>query len=275
MKKHLFLSFSMLVLASALMLNVFKPSNNNPIPAPKSQVERLNEYMILAVLYHQTAAEVRGLQYQAFNMSKTVLNEKLKSYKGKKKPAVVVDIDETVLDNCQFQAQCILGNFQYPVKWDEWCLLGQAPAIPGAVDFLNYANSKGVAVFYVSNRKAHLKDATVKNLINEGFPNVKDPFLMLRTAESSKDKRREIIEKDYEILMLFGDNMGDFTSEWSNKSIEERFKATDKNKEFFGSKYIVFPNSTYGDWEAAIYNHDFSLESAIKYRMRKEALKGF
>jgi len=274
MKKHKLLSFSLMLLAVALFINVFNISTPR-VPGAKSEAERVAEYTTLAVLYQQTAAEVRALQYQTFNMAKPVLDDALKLYKGKKKPAVVVDIDETILDNAQYQAQCILENFQYPVKWDEWCLLGTAPAIPGAVDFLNYANSKNVAVFYVSNRKAHLQDATVKNLVAEGFPNVKDPFLMFRHKESSKIGRRAEIEKNYEILMLFGDNLNDFSGDWEYKGIADRFKTTDDLKNLFGKKYFVLPNSTYGDWEGAIYNYDFSLESALKYRMRKATLRGF
>ncbi len=275
MKRYGFLSVSLLFLATALFLNLLIPEKTKHIPNPKAHAERVNEYMTLAVLYQQTAAEVKALQYQAYNVSKTVLDQKLRTYKGKKKPAIVVDIDETVLDNCQYQAQCILGNFQYPLRWDEWCLLAEAPAIPGAADFLNYADSKKVSVFYVSNRKAHLKDATVRNLIKEGFPNVKDQFLLLRTDESSKNKRRDLIMKDYEILMLFGDNLGDFSDDWEHTNIEDRFRITDEQKELFGNTYIVLPNSTYGDWEGAIYNYDFSHENAVKYRLRKDAMKGF
>lgn len=275
MKKYGLLSVSLFIFSTALLLNLISSKNTPNAPAPKAHAERVNEYMTLAVLYHQTAAEVRALQYQTFNIAKTVLDEKLRIFKGQKTPAIVVDIDETVLDNCQYQAQCILDNFQYPVKWDEWCLLAEAPAIPGAAEFLNYAHSKKVSVFYVSNRKAHLKDATVKNLVEAGFPNVKDPFVMLRTDESSKNKRREMISKDYEILMLFGDNTGDFSGEWEHKNIEDRFRITDDNRSLFGKTYFVLPNSTYGDWEGAIYNYDFSLENAVKYRLRKEALKGF
>lgn len=275
MKKYGFLSVSLLIFAIALFLNLFRPDNHHDSPTPKAHAERVSEYTTLAVLYQQTAAEVRAMQYQTFNFAKTVLDEKLRTSKGAKKPAIVVDIDETVLDNSQYQAQCILGNFQYPVLWDEWCMLAKAPAIPGAVEFLNYAHSKKVAVFYISNRKAHLMDATVKNLSDAGFPNVKDPFLLLRTNESSKNKRREIIQKDYEILMLFGDNMGDFSGDWEHNNINDRFEITDAQKNLFGKTYFILPNSTYGDWEGAIYNYDFSLENAVKYRMRKEALKGF
>jgi 5'-nucleotidase (lipoprotein e(P4) family) len=275
MKKQILLSASIMIFSIVLAVLAFMPKSPQALPAPRSMAERLNEYMTLAVLYQQTAAEVRAMQYQTYNSAKPVLDAQLKAYRGSKKPAVVVDIDETILDNCQFQAQCILGNFQYPVRWDEWCNLAIAPAIPGSVEFLNYAHSKGVAVFYVSNRKAHLKDATVKNLVDAGCPNVKDQFLLFRTAENSKTARRAIIEKDHEILMLFGDNMGDFSADWEHKTIEDRFRMTDENKKLFGTKYFVLPNSTYGDWEAAIYGYDYSLESAVKYRMRKEALKGF
>lgn len=276
MKKHISGVFIGLLLTAALVLNIFRPFTiMTPPPSPRSEAERIAEYTILAVLYQQTAAEVRALQYQAYNVAKTVLDEALKSYKGTKKPAVVVDIDETVLDNSPYQAQCILGNFQYPVGWDEWCLMAKAKAIPGAVDFLNYAHSKNVAVFYVSNRKSHLQDATVKNLVAEGFPNVKEPFIMSRTNESSKTSRRALIAKDYEILMLFGDNMNDFSGDWEHKNIEDRFRITDEQKQLFGKKYFVLPNATYGDWEGAIYNYDYAIDNAVKYRMRKAALRGY
>lgn len=275
MKKYFIISTVIFILGTFMFVLSFTAKKSSNIPAPRTTAERLNEYMTLAVLYHQTSAEVRALQYQAFNIAKSVLDEKLKSYKGTKKTALVVDIDETVLDNCQYQAQCILGNFQYPARWDEWCNLASAPAIPGAVEFLNYAASKKVSVFYVSNRKAHLKNSTVKNLKELGFPNVSDPYLMFRTAESSKTVRRALIEKDYEILMLIGDNLNDFSELWENKAIVDRFNTTDGQKEMFGKKYFILPNSTYGDWEGAIYGYDFSYENAVKYRLRKEAMKGF
>ena len=79
-----------------------------------------------------------------------------------KKMAIVVDIDETVLDNSPFEAKSIIENTDYPVYWDEWCQKEEARPIAGAVEFLNYAKSKGADVFYITNRKEHLKDVTIK-----------------------------------------------------------------------------------------------------------------
>jgi 5'-nucleotidase (lipoprotein e(P4) family) len=272
MKKLIFFAFVFSVFIFSSCRQSCKHDHSGDIPA---QNQSLNEHTTLAVLYQQSAAEVRALQYQAFNLAKLVLDQKLSAHKGSKKPAIVVDIDETILDNSRFQAQCILGNFSYPEKWDDWCLLAEAPAIPGSVDFLNYAHNKGVAVFYVTNRKAHLEEATVKNLISEGFPNLNASFLMFRTDESSKNVRRATIEENHEILMLFGDNLHDFSGEWEKKSVEERNAITDSLGYMFGNIYFVLPNSTYGDWEGAYYNHDFTHDQATKDSLRKQALKGF
>lgn len=275
MKRTIFLIVSVIVFVAFGCKNSDDKKEHQSKPKPQASIEYINEYMTLAVLYQQTAAEVRAMQYQTYNMATIVLDEKLRYGTYSKKPAIVVDIDETVLDNSFYEAQMIIGNFQYPEKWDEWCLLGKAPAIPGAVDFINYAVQQNVDVYYVSNRKAHLKDATVKNLIDIGLKNVTEPFLMFRTAESSKDIRRAEIEVDHTIIMLIGDNMNDFSGAWEKKSIEEKFATTDNERNKFGVTYFVLPNSTYGDWEGAIYKYDFSKDNQQKDRMRKEALRGF
>ncbi len=240
-----------------------------------STAEYKNEYMLLAVLYQQTAAEVRALQYQVFNFAKNILDEKLKDYSGAKKPAIVVDIDETILDNSPYQAQSILNGFLYPVKWDEWCSLAVASAIPGSVDFLNYAHSKGVAIFYITNRKENLRDVTVANLKNEGFPNLGPPFLIFGTGEHSKENRREKVRKEYEIIMLFGDNLHDFSACWDKTGLNDRKKITDSLRKEFGINYFVLPNSMYGDWEGTVYSYDYPSDIKKKKQLLLQNLNGF
>lgn len=240
-----------------------------------SHSNRQNEYMLLAVLYQQTAAEVRALQYQVYQIARRVLDEKLSKEKFKKPPAIIVDVDETVLDNSPYEAQCILGNFKYPQNWDVWCMLAKAQAIPGSVEFLNYAYSRKVKIFYITNRKEHLKQATIKNLIDVGFPDVSDETVLCYQNTSSKELRRQKIREKYDVIMMFGDNLLDFTDDWAHKSIEQRFFITDSLRHKFGTEYFVLPNAMYGDWEGAIYNYDFGLDEAVKYRLRMNALRGF
>jgi len=117
---------------------------------------------LLATLFQQKAAEKRALSYQAFNIAKLSLDSQLKVADLTKPLAVVVDIDETVLDNSPFEAKSILNNSDYPKYWNEWCQLAAAKPLAGSVEFLNYAKSKGVVVFYITNRKIKFNGTNFK-----------------------------------------------------------------------------------------------------------------
>lgn len=232
------------------------------------------DYMLMAVLWYQTSAEMRALCYQAFNTARISLDQNVASYKGTKKLAVVVDIDETMVDNSAYEAQNILGNFGYPERWGEWIDKASATAIPGAVEFMKYAVSKGVDVFYVSNRKIAEKDATVKNMRALGFPMIDDEHLLLRDKSSSKNERRDKVSQTHEIILLIGDNMNDFSGIFENKTVDDRFAVTDENKSAFGKSFIVLPNPMYGDWESAVLKYNFKQTNEQKDSVRKANLKG-
>ena len=84
---------------------------------------------------------------------------------------MILDVDETVLDNSYYQARMIRDNTSYATAtWDPWVMEAAATAIPGARAFTRYAEQKGVTVFYVTNRMANLEEATRRNLVSEGFP---------------------------------------------------------------------------------------------------------
>jgi 5'-nucleotidase (lipoprotein e(P4) family) len=221
-----------------------------------------NEYQVAAILYQQTAAEYRALCYQAFNWGKIVLNgdektkKKLPKIERKKPRAVVVDIDETVLDNSPAQAYLVKNRLPFDTKgWHAWGEMRKARAVPGAVNFLNYAVSKGVKIFYVSNRDDVQKQATMENLKNVGFQDVSDENVVLRTTESSKEARRSAISEKYRIVILMGDNLDDLSNVFERKSSLERFAETDKLRAMFGNKFIVLPNAMYGTWENAVYEY--------------------
>ncbi|PID93278.1 MAG: 5'-nucleotidase, lipoprotein e(P4) family [Bacteroidetes bacterium] len=230
-----------------------------------------------AVLFMQTSAEYRALCYQTFNFGRLRLDDYLRrmGMNLSRQYAIVVDIDETVLDNSPHAAQSILDGTSYPVGWKEWVDKREARPIPGALEFLNYAHQKGVALFYISNRKEATREATMANLREMGFPNVKEETLLLRTTTSGKEPRRKVVAQKYEILMFFGDNLADFTTLFEHKSISERFEIVDKYAADFGSRFFVLPNPTYGDWEGAIYDYDYAKSPQEKAQLRRAALKGF
>ena len=234
----------------------------------------LNEQLVMATLWMQTSAEFRAMCYQTFNLARVNLDAFLGSYSASKPVAVIVDADETVIDNSAYEAFLIGNNFGYSSKtWTPWMAAAQAEAIPGAVDFLNYAKGKGVDIFYVTNRKMVGYDGTEKNLKALGFPFVDKKHLLLRTDTSDKQARRDIVAEDYEVAFLMGDNLNDFLSVFQKKSIADRFSETDKIKDMWGKKFIMLPNPTYGEWEGAIYKGNWGASAAEKNQMRKEHLK--
>ena len=234
----------------------------------------LNEQLVMATAWTQTSAEYRALCYQSFNLAKMNLDAFLASYSGSKPVAIIVDADETVIDNSAYEAWLIGQDIGYSSKtWTPWMAAGEAKAIPGAAEFLNYAKGRGVEVFYVTNRKMVGYEGTEKNLKALGFPNVDKKHLLLRTKSSDKQERRDIVAKDYKVALLMGDNLNDFLSVFAKKSVADRFAETDKIKDEWGKMFIVFPNAMYGEWEGSIYKGNWGASAAEKSKMRKDHLE--
>lgn len=234
-----------------------------------------SEHMVLATLYQQTAAEYRALCYQAFNIGRHMLEKDLADQSVEKHRIIVLDIDETVLDNSPFQAKSVLESSSYPKYWAEWCNLAEAEPLPGAVDFLNYARKHGVSIYYITNRKEEFKQVTISNLKNKGFPHADEEHVIMRTAEASKENRRLELLKKHHISILFGDNLNDFAETFEGKSTSKRFEAVDEQKNEFGNRFIVLPNAMYGDWELALYDYNGRQPDSVLFELRRKNLKSF
>ena len=232
----------------------------------------LQEQNMMSVLWFQKAGEAKALYYQGYNIGKLRLDEFFYNKKKKSlKPAVILDIDETILDNSPYQAWNVINNKD--LTWNKWINSTQGKLLPGALDFLKYADSKGVAIFYISNRKEAQKDATIKNLQNVGAPQADAYHVLLKQPnEKGKETRRQQVAKTHEIVLLFGDNLGDFNG-FEGLSVKDRLQAVDRFNAEFGRKLIVFPNPMYGDWEDAVYNYDYRKSDAEKVKLRKEGLE--
>jgi 5'-nucleotidase (lipoprotein e(P4) family) len=217
----------------------------------------------------------RALCYQAYNLGKIMLDKDLGDKDVNKHRIIILDVDETVLDNSPYQAQCILDNVNYPVGWEEWCNKAIADAIPGSLDFLNYARANGVSVFYVTNRKDVVKEATIANLKKLGFPHADAEHVITRSAENSKEGRRNALADKFHISLFFGDNLSDFSYVFDDKPNAERYDQVEKLKSEFGSRFIILPNSMYGDWELALYNMKKQQSDSLKSALRYKGLKGF
>lgn len=260
------------MLASLLTLTA-RAQNLTAQAAQPAQAD--NEYQTGAVLWQQSSAEARALQYQAFALARLMLDRDLRANaRLKRKRAVVVDVDETVLDNSSPQAELVINRQAFnSAGWTAWCNRAQAPAIAGAVDFLRYAASRHVRVFYVTNRRDAEKAGTITNLKQLGFPDVSDETVVVRTDVSSKEPRRQKLSERYRIVLLCGDNLADFSNVFEGKTTEARAAAVDMARQKFGAQFIVLPNPMYGDWENAVYGYDSRLSEQEKAARRKAALK--
>jgi len=232
---------------------------------------RMKEYPIL---FQQLSAEYRALCYQAFNFAALRLDQVVKT-KGKRL-AIITDLDETILDNSYQQAELIKKNENYSGKsWKEWTDMSAATAVPGAVAFLQKAKQKGVTIFYISNRDTSEIKSTLLNLQKLKLPNADQAHMLFLVNSSSKETRRQLVMKKYNVVMLLGDNLNDFTQAFEKKNIADRFAETDKVKQEWGKKFIVLPNAAYGEWENAIYNYERNLTPAQKETKRREQMKGY
>ena len=225
----------------------------------------------MATVYVQQAPEYIALTEQAYAMARLSLDTQFKM--ASKPLAVVLDIDETVLDNSPYQAKQIIENFDYPVQWDEWIKSEMAQPIPGSLEFLQYADSKGIVIFYISNRKHKNLEATINNLNKFGYPQVDSTHIMLRTSTSSKEERRQkVVDQGLEIALLIGDNLDDMSAEFEVEDADKRKEATYANQAKFGTKYIVLPNPTYGKW---VQNRGFYNAKLDQDSIATSNLKGF
>lgn len=227
-----------------------------------------------AVLWEQTSGEYRALCFQAFNFAKLSLKEALWADTSKKPNCVMVDIDETVLDNSAFQGHEIKKGLSYtPADWAEWTDLAQADTVPGALAFLKFVATRNIETFYVSNRNQKDYNATLKNLQKFGFPFADDAHLMVSTGSSNKEPRRKAVAEKYNILLFCGDNLSDFSNMFYHEGKNTK-EQVNQHQALFGTKFIMLPNPMYGDWESALYKGK-KLTDADKAKQRAEHLKTY
>ena len=201
-----------------------------------------------SLYWQKNSAEYVALSYQAYNLAKFRLDEKL-NLEFNKRPAIVIDLDETVLNNLPYNEMLIDSSEIFTQEsWSKWVNKKIATKVPGSLEFINYAKSKNVKIVYLSNRRVENYDPTKENLVNLGYPFDEDTLMLLRDETSDKTARRNTLN-DYEIIMLLGDNLADFNSVFYKKSNNERIQSVDSLSKMFGDKFIVFPNLIYGDWE--------------------------
>ena len=245
------------------------------------------EQSILSVLYVQTSTEFAANNIQTFNNASKALDVALqdktwtaaleqKNNFESKRPAIIVDVDETVLDNSSFQSRTILSGWSYPNGWAKWVNESRATAVEGVYDFLHYVNDNDVRIFYVTNRLETFRKPTIKNLKKLGLPyddNINTLFMRVDENVRDKTERRKNIAEDYRIILLLGDQLTDFISTKEAYVFHsDRKKIAKKYSDMWGSKWFMITNPTYGRWELSIYD-EMPKSEGEAIQKRKETLK--
>lgn len=232
----------------SLLLSTLFTTTINAKSSISHQCEKIQQYT-MGLKYQQQSAEIHALQLQSYTLATLRIEQYLQQHPNTKDIAVVTDLDETVIDNSALLARDTEKCHDWTSwdTWNEWEQKGNPSLIPGSLAFFNFLNERGIKIFYVSDRSQQHKSSTLSTLKSLQLPQVSAENVLL--YDSSKQQRREKISKDYHIIMLLGDSLPDFSSDFTTKqSKAEREQAVLNNREHFGKDWIVLPNSSYGTW---------------------------
>ncbi len=269
---------------SRIFLIILTTSSSYSFSSEKDK--SFQEQSILSVLYVQTSTEFAANNLQTYLNATEALDRALEDSSWSaaleqkenfrdKPPAIIIDIDETVLDNSPFQSRTILSGLSYPNGWSEWVNESKANAVEGVYDFLHYANDKEVEIYYLTNRLESFRDPTIKNLINLGLPFKNENMLLMRKEQNSRDKteRRKLVADKNRVVLIIGDQLTDFISTKEAYVFHtDRKKLAKKYSDMWGSKWFMITNPTYGRWELSIYE-DMPESEEEASEIRKKTLQ--
>lgn len=238
-----------------------------------------------STLWVQTAAEYAGGTLQAYNSAKFRLDQALADENwtaaleqhvdySHLPPAVMLDLDQTVLDTSTYNARIILQYGAHSSsKFRDWCEDFIAPAIPGAKDFIDHALARGVTVIYYSARPEMLRDCTANNLKALELPLNGQARLLLNdgTASAAKAQQRTDLAAQFRLLLLVGDNLDDFVNGSKADAVSRRALAS-QHAARWGKQWIILPNPMYGDWEFSLYGFDFGLPGTEQLKLKRTQL---
>ena len=248
--------------------------------------------LLLATLWTQRSVEYKANALTVFALARIRLDEALVDRSWTAAPAeqtgdyqtlpsaIILDIDETLLDNSKYQVWMMKNDKTFSTKtWNEFCAAQISTAIPGALEFVKYADSKNVKIFYITNRAAETEKDTRENMQKLGFPlggNV-DTFLMQNEKPewgSAKSTRRAVVTKDYRVLLNIGDNFGDFDDRYRS-SEADRLKAFDSDMAYWGKQWLMIANPTYGSFDTAPFGHDFKKSREDQRKAKWDVLESW
>ena len=223
-----------------------------PKAPERNPVKEYSQQYVSAFLWHESSAESHYIYLQGFAQARKMVEEKLNSDKEWICPSVVLDLDETVLNNNPYTAMLIDKGLIYTEEtWAEWVNRAEAKALPGATEFLNFCAENGVTLWYISNRSNDYLDATIQNMMNLGLPNADAEHVLLKKETSDKTPRRVLVMDNCHVLLYLGDNLRDYDEMFKDREENLGKTEVDRNLDHMLTDFLLFPNPTYGEWEKA------------------------
>jgi len=250
-----------------------------------------------AILWVQTSGEYQAITRQTYRLAELTLKDAIAdpdwtaSLEQKElvdkgevkladlKPAVVFDVDETVLSNASYQVGLIDSMSEYSRDgWKSFVEEKKSTPIAGAVEFVQHCRDSNVQVIFVTNREHEVEASTRENLIAVGLMKESDPDIVFSKLEkeewkSDKISRRTELAKKYRILLLVGDDLHDFASTGYHPTSEKRRELVESNPDWWGKKWIVLPNPNYGGWEQSLYDWKNASSSETKLKLKRSHMK--
>lgn len=268
-----------LVLLGVLSLAASAPAASRAADVPANDNLMATLWALRAAEYDGVtrtvyAAATNALEAALADPSVTAATEQVDADFADLPPAVILDVDETVLDNVEYQARLILDDAVYESEsWTAWCEERAAVPVPGSLEFCQRAAARGVTVFYVTNRRSHLEQSTFDNLQALGYPVTMETLIMRGEREewapSDKTPRRAHVAATHRVVLMFGDNLGDFV-DIEDLDVAARDERVAAYGAWWGQRWFMLPNPMYGSWDAALIDGAFG-ESAAWKAERKRA----
>ncbi|MFC6275928.1 5'-nucleotidase, lipoprotein e(P4) family [Psittacicella hinzii] len=239
-----------------------------------SQTQVFGQQLVGALLWMQQSAEYRAAVYQAFNYARLAF--KAAPEQAGQEKTIIIDIDETLLDNTPFEAGITLSGVGYQQShWENWEREGKPQAIAGALEFLQDIDAQGGKIYYLSNRYGINLEPTIAHLQHLGFPQVERERVILQyvnNCEESKDQRLAHIMHNEHVVLIVGDSIDDFYGTKSLQGNAAKRQWVDENADLFGTKYIMLPNPVYGSWMANLATDFYSLPQLVQNQIAINAL---
>ena len=235
----------------------------------------------LGSLWVKHAAEYRALSLQVYQAASNALLEFVENRSWTVvpgnpdlrdlPPAVILDVDETVVSNVDFQL-----SYEPPFenwKLNKWNDENVATAVPGVADFVAAAREAGATVFFVTNRPCELiegvddpcpqKAVTIQDIAEAGIETDADHVFLSQEQGWDREKitRRQHVAKTHRVIMLIGDDLGDFVPCVRTKlygpctepaTAASRQRQVEENARFWGNGWYVLPGPMHGSWTSQL-----------------------